>query len=130
MFSHVMVGSNDIEISKHFYDALFASMGGKSGRIDETGRLIYILNGAAFMVSRPLDGNDATHGNGSTIGFRMDSPEHVNAWHAAGIAAGGKSIEDPPGYRENYFGKLYCGYLRDPDNNKLCAVHRPLGPAK
>ena len=120
MFSHVMVGSNDLDRSKGFYDALF----GKEGRRDDKGRLSYGRRGAVFMVSNPIDGAAATHGNGSTVGFNFDSPEEVDAWHKAGVAAGGTSIEDPPGYRENAFGKLYLAYLRDPDGNKLCALHR------
>ena len=73
----------------------------------------------------PIDGQPATHGNGGTIGFNFDSPEEVDAWHRRGVAAGGTAIEDPPGYRENAFGKLYLAYLRDPDGNKLCGLHRP-----
>jgi catechol 2,3-dioxygenase-like lactoylglutathione lyase family enzyme len=125
MFSHVMVGSNDIERSQRFYDALFQSMGAKPGRTDDKGRLSYVHNRAAFMVSRPIDGQPASHGNGSTVGFNLDNPEQVQAWHEAGLAAGGTSIEDPPGWRENAFGKLYLAYLRDPDGNKLCGLHRP-----
>lgn len=121
MFSHVMVGSNDLERSRKFYDALF----GKPGRTDDKGRLSYGRRGAVFMVSNPIDGQAACHANGGTIGFAFDTPAEVDAWHAAGCAAGGKSCEDPPGYRENTFGKLYLAYLRDPDGNKLCALHRP-----
>ena len=121
MFSHVMVGSNDLERSRKFYDALF----GKPARTDEKGRLSYGRRGAIFMVSKPINGEPATYGNGSTIGFAFDTPEEVDAWHAAGCAAGGSNCEDPPGYRENPFGKLYLAYLRDPDGNKLCGLHRP-----
>ena len=121
MFSHVMVGSNDLERSKTFYDALF----GKPARQDDKGRLSYGRRGAIFMVSRPIDGQPATHANGSTIGFSFDSPEDVDEWQRAGVAAGGTAIEDPPGIRSNPFGKLYLAYLRDPDGNKLCAMHRP-----
>jgi catechol 2,3-dioxygenase-like lactoylglutathione lyase family enzyme len=121
MYSHVMVGSNDLERSKSFYDALF----GKEARRDERGRLSYGRKGAVFMVSAPIDGQAANHGNGSTIGFHFDSPEEVDAWHQTGVAAGGTAIEDPPGYRENAFGRLYLAYLRDPDGNKLCGLHRP-----
>jgi catechol 2,3-dioxygenase-like lactoylglutathione lyase family enzyme len=78
-----------------------------------------------FMVTDPIDGQPATRGNGSTVGFTFDTPEEVDAWHAAGVAAGGTSIEDPPGWREGAFGKLYLAYLRDPDCNKLCGLHRP-----
>jgi catechol 2,3-dioxygenase-like lactoylglutathione lyase family enzyme len=123
MFSHVMVGSNDIERSKAFYDALFAAIGANPGREDEKG-VNYMHNGAVFMVRPPLDGREATHGNGSTIGFTVDSTEQVQAWHDAGVALGGTSIENPPGIRQGRFGPLYLAYLRDPDGNKLCALHR------
>jgi catechol 2,3-dioxygenase-like lactoylglutathione lyase family enzyme len=121
MFSHVMVGSNDIAKSKHFYDSLF----GKEGRVDDKGRVSYGRRGAVFMVTKPIDGQAACHANGGTIGFSFDSPEEVDAWHRAGVEAGGTAIEDPPGWRENAFGKLYLAYLRDPDGNKLCGLHRP-----
>jgi catechol 2,3-dioxygenase-like lactoylglutathione lyase family enzyme len=120
MFSHMMVGSNDLERSKSFYDAVF----GKEAKIDDKGRLSYGRRGAVFMVTKPIDGQEATHGNGSTIGFVFDSPEEVDAWHQAGVAAGGTPIEDPPGIRSNAFGALYLAYLRDPDGNKLCGLHR------
>jgi catechol 2,3-dioxygenase-like lactoylglutathione lyase family enzyme len=123
MFSHVMIGSNDLERSKLFYDGLFAAIGAKPGRQDEKG-LNYAHNGALFMVRPPKDGQAATRGNGSTIGFTIETPEQVDAWHAAGVQAGGKSIEDPPGIRQGTFGPLYLAYLRDPDGNKLCGLHR------
>lgn len=118
-----MVGSNDLQRSKRFYDALFNAIGARPGRTDEKG-ISYLHDGALFMVRPPLNGEPATHGNGSTIGFRLDSPEQVKAWHDAGVAAGGTSIEDPPGRRQGSFGPLYLAYLRDPDGNKLCALHR------
>ena len=121
MFSHVMVGSNDIDRSKRFYDALF----GKEAHVDDRGRLAYRNKGAVFMVTRPIDGEPACQANGGTIGFNFDSPQEVDEWHKAGVEAGGTSIEDPPGYREGGFGKLYLAYLRDPDGNKLCGLHRP-----
>jgi catechol 2,3-dioxygenase-like lactoylglutathione lyase family enzyme len=77
-----------------------------------------------FAVSLPIDGKAATHANGGTIGFACSSPEQAAAWHAAGVAAGGKSIEEPPGVREGAAGKVYLAYLRDPDGNKICALHR------
>jgi catechol 2,3-dioxygenase-like lactoylglutathione lyase family enzyme len=123
MFSHIMVGSNDIEGSKRFYDALFGAIGAKPSRADEKG-VNYLHNGALFMVRPPLNGEAATNGNGSTIGFTIDSPEQVKAWHDAGVAAGGTSVEDPPGIRQGTFGPLYLAYLRDPDGNKLCGLHR------
>ncbi len=124
MFSHMMVGSNDLERSKRFYDALFGAVGGKPGRQDDKGRLIYMHNGGIFLVTKPIDGQPATHANGGTIGFAMDSPEQANAWHKAGVEAGGTPIEEDPGVRTGAMGALYLAYLRDPDGNKLCALHR------
>ncbi|MEQ9316426.1 MAG: VOC family protein [Henriciella sp.] len=124
MYSHMMVGSNDIARSKSFYDALFGAVGGNPGITDPKGRLIYMHNGGIFLVTPPIDGQPATHGNGMTIGFAMNSPEEADAWHKAGAAAGGKPIEDPPGWRENPGSRLYLAYLRDPDGNKLCALCR------
>ena len=121
MYSHIMVGSNDVGRSKHFYDALF----GKEAHQDDKGRIAYRDKGAVFMVTRPIDGHQACPANGGTVGFNFDSPEEVDAWHERGLAAGGTAIEDPPGYREGGFGKLYLAYLRDPDGNKLCGLHRP-----
>jgi catechol 2,3-dioxygenase-like lactoylglutathione lyase family enzyme len=122
MFSHVMIGSNDIDRAKQFYDAVFVAIGGKPGVQDAKGRLIYAHNGAVFLVGKPIDGKAATYANGGTIGFTMAGPEQAAAWHQAGVANGGTAIEDPPGVRPG--GAMYLAYLRDPDGNKLCALHR------
>ena len=124
MFSHVMIGSNDIDKSKKFYDALFGAIGGKPGKQDPKGRLIYAHNGALFMVTKPIDGEPACHANGGTIGFSTAGPEQTLAWHSAGVENGGMAIEEPPGVRQGGAGELYLAYLRDPDGNKLCALHR------
>ena len=121
MYSHMMVGSNDIDRSKKFYDALFQSVNGPEAMVDPKGRLMYIHNGSIFMVTQPIDGNEATCGNGMTVGFAMESPEQADAWHKAGLEAGRTAIEDPPGVRENPGMNLYLAYLRDPDGNKLNA---------
>ncbi len=124
MYSHNMVGSNDLEASRKFYDATFQAIGGKPGIVDDKGRLIYIHNGGLFLVTQPNDGQPATAGNGCTIGFAMANPEQADAWHRAGVEAGGTAIEDPPGVREGSGMKMYLAYLRDPSGNKLCALHR------
>ena len=124
MFSHIMIGSNDIARSKKFYDAVFGAMGGKPGTEDAKGRLIYVHNGGRFMVSKPIDDKPACHANGGTIGFTITGQEQVDAWHKAGVANGGTSIEDPPGVRQGAAGPMYLAYLRDPDGNKLCALCR------
>jgi catechol 2,3-dioxygenase-like lactoylglutathione lyase family enzyme len=123
MFSHIMVGSNDIARSKKFYDALFVAMDGQPVE-DARGRLAYTHNGGRFMVSKPIDGKLATHANGDTIGFTMSDPKQAEAWHKAGVVNGGTTIEDPPGVRQGAAGQMYLAYLRDPDGNKLCALYR------
>lgn len=124
MFSHMMVGSNDLDKARVFYDALFTAIGAEPGVVDAKGRLRYVHKGATFLVTRPIDGEPAGIANGSTIGFEMDSTEQADAWHKAGVEAGGTSIEDPPGLREMGEVKLYLAYLRDPDGHKLCALKR------
>lgn len=124
MYSHVMVGSDDIAKSKVFYDALFGALGGKSAIEDDKGRLIYMNNGGMFLVTPPINGEPACGANGGTIGFAVDSTEQANAWHKAGVENGGEAIEDAPGVREAAFGKLYLAYLRDPSGNKICVMKR------
>jgi catechol 2,3-dioxygenase-like lactoylglutathione lyase family enzyme len=123
MFSHIMVGADDMDAAKKFYDATFTAFGAKPAIVDDKGRLIYMHNGGMFIVTPPINGEPACGANGGTIGFAME-PEQADAWHAAGVANGGKAIEDPPGWREGGFGRLYLAYLRDPAGNKLCALHR------
>jgi catechol 2,3-dioxygenase-like lactoylglutathione lyase family enzyme len=123
MFSHVMVGTNDLEKAKVFYDSLLGTLGVRPAKLDGH-RIFYLTRTGIFGVSRPINGQPATPANGGTIGFSSESPEQVDAWHAAGVAAGGTSCEDPPGVRESAAGKLYLAYLRDLDGNKLCAMHR------
>jgi catechol 2,3-dioxygenase-like lactoylglutathione lyase family enzyme len=123
MFSHIMVGTNDLHRSKAFYDAVLGALGVSPAVVDGH-RIFYMTKTGIFSVSQPINGEPATVGNGGTIGFAATSPEQANAWHAAGVAHGGAAIEDPPGVREGGLGKLYLAYLRDPDGNKLCALHR------
>lgn len=125
MYGHMALGSNDLERSKRFYDALFAAWGGDEGRFDPKGRLVYSHLGALLIVTKPVNGEAASHGNGSTVGFSMDDTETILAWHKAGVDAGGTPIEDPPGWRERPDGtRIFLAYLRDPDGNKLNAAHR------
>ncbi|WP_027854720.1 VOC family protein [Marinobacterium litorale] len=123
MFSHVMVGSNDIEKSKAFYDAILSTLGYPEGVIDQKGRCFYLSSEGTFAITAPIDGQNATPGNGMTIGFKVSSPELVHAWHEAGLASGGTPCEEPPGLRETGGRKLYLAYLRDPSGNKICATH-------
>ena len=124
MFSHVMLGANSIEDSKVFYDAVLGALGYGPGFIDPKGRCFYMTPTGVFALSKPIDGQRASHGNGSTIGFAVTSAEQANAWHAAGLANGGTACEDAPGVREGVNGSLYLAYLRDPSGNKICALMR------
>jgi len=124
MYSHIMVGANDIEASKTFYDAVLGAMGYEPGVYDDKGRVFYFTDSGIFSITAPIDGQSAGPGNGCTIGFAAKDPETADAWHAAGVANGGTSIEDPPGIREGAIGQLYLAYLRDPSGNKICALHR------
>lgn len=123
MFSHVMIGTNDLDRAKTFYDALLGTLGVPPAMVDGN-RIFYFANGGVFSVSLPINGQPATAANGGTIGFACSSPAQADAWHAAGVANGGTTCEDPPGVREGGMGKMYLAYLRDPDGNKLCALHR------
>lgn len=129
MFSHVMVGTNDIERSKRFYDAVLGVLGaGEPFRnLNATGqaRLFYRHDGGSFCVSEPINGESASFANGGTIGFKCNSPAQVQEFHDVAVALGGTSIEQPPGLRESNLGRMYLAYVRDPDGNKLCALHRP-----
>ena len=122
MFSHIMVGANSIDESKAFYDAVLGAIGYKPGVIDPKGRCFYATNSGIFAISVPIDSEPAGPGNGSTIGFTVESTEAGDAWHAAGIANGGTTCEDPPGVREDM--NIYLAYMRDPAGNKLCALLR------
>lgn len=124
MFSHVMLGANDIQASKIFYDATFKTLGYNEGFVDPKGRCFYRTDTGSFAITKPINGEAACHGNGSTIGFSAASEEVVNAWHEAGVANGGTTCEDLPGIREMGSIKLYLAYLRDPSGNKICALYR------
>ena len=124
MFSHIMLGADDLDASKAFYDATLGVLGVPPGRQDEKGRLFYMTKTGVLALTKPIDGGPASCGNGSTIGFAADSPEQADAWHQAGLAHGGTAIEDAPGIREGIKAKLYLAYLRDPAGNKVCALYR------
>lgn len=129
MFNHIMVGSNDLDRSEAFYNAVLGVLGAgpplrnqsPSGHM----RLFYRHDGSTFCVAEPIDGEPATCANGATIGFKCSSPEQAKEFHDVAVASGGTSIEDPPGLRTSALGSLYLAYVRDPDGNKLCALYRP-----
>jgi catechol 2,3-dioxygenase-like lactoylglutathione lyase family enzyme len=129
MFNHIMIGSNDIERSKRFYDAVLGTLGVGEPFRNQTKaghtRLFYRHDGGTFGISEPINGEPATIANGATIGFKCHSPEQAREFHDVAVAHGGVSIEDPPGLRGGAGpGGMYLAYVRDPDGHKLCAIHR------
>jgi catechol 2,3-dioxygenase-like lactoylglutathione lyase family enzyme len=129
MFNHVMIGSDDIERSKSFYDAVLGVFGARAPfrHKSEAGqtRLFYSHAGNTLAISEPINGEPATCANGGTIGFKCDSAEQVREFHDVAVANGGQSIEGAPGLREGSMGALHLSYVRDPDGNKLCGIYRP-----
>ena len=121
MFSHIMIGTNDLEKAKSFYDALLGTLGIPPAVVDRH-RIFYRTPTGVFSVTKPINGQAATFANGGTIGFAAKSPDEANAFHAAGLANGATACEEPPGERGT--SKMYLAYLRDPDGNKICALHR------
>ena len=85
MFSHVMFGTDDIQKSKKFYDAIMDVLGYSEGVIDEKGRCFYFTPNGVFALTNPIDGEATTVSNGMTVGFKVTGPEQGDAWHAAGL---------------------------------------------
>ncbi len=130
MLNHVMIGSNDIERAMKFYNTLLGEVFGAPQALRNQAasghmRLFYRHAGSSFCVTQPINDEPASAGNGATIGFKCDSPEQVRAFHDVAVAAGASSIEQPPGMRAGSMGPTWLAYVRDPDGNKLCAIHRP-----
>jgi catechol 2,3-dioxygenase-like lactoylglutathione lyase family enzyme len=123
MFSHIMIGTRDLERARAFYDAVLGAVGVPAGVVDRH-RVFWRTPSGVFAVTLPIDGQPATVGNGGTVGFACRSAAEADAWHAAGLAHGGVTCEDPPGVREGPTGSLYLAYMRDPDGNKLCGLYR------
>jgi catechol 2,3-dioxygenase-like lactoylglutathione lyase family enzyme len=128
MFSHIMVGSSNIERSQQFYNAVLAVLGAPAGMANQSPsghtRVFYRHDGGVFGVSEPINGEPASFANGATIGFKCSSPEQVVQFHDVAVANGGTSIEGAPGLREGKMGAMHLSYVRDPDGNKLCAMFR------
>lgn len=129
MFNHVMLGTNDIDRAKRFYDAVLGVLGAgepvrnvaASGHV----RLFYRHDGSTFCLTQPINGEPATAANGGTLGFKCTSAEQLQRFHDVALAHGGVSCEDPPGLRNGAMGPLHLAYVRDPDGHKLCAIYRP-----
>ncbi len=129
MFSHIMIGTNDIDKARSFYSAVLGVLGAGEPLVDvnATGqtRLFYMHEGSILGVTQPIDGQPAGTANGATIGFSCDSPEQVVELHDIAVANGATSVEDPPGPREGSMGVMHLCYFLDPDGHKICGLHRP-----
>ena len=125
MFANVVLGTNDLIAAKAFYDAALAILNISEGFFNEAKqRVLYRTDSGLLVLAKPIDNKPATVGNGCTFGFKCGSEEQAKAFHDAGVAHGGTSIEDPPGWRELGGQRVYLAYLRDVDGHKLSAVYR------
>lgn len=123
MFTHVMIGADDLPGAKRFYDATLGVLGASEGSFNERGVLVYRHGGSRFLITVPIDGKPASAANGGTLGFAASSSAQVDRWFAAGLANGGSACEDPPGIRDAPENRtVYVALLRDPTGNKQCAV--------
>jgi predicted lactoylglutathione lyase len=116
MIGYVTIGSNDLERSKKFYDALLAEMGGKRAFNNERMQGYRGGQGGMLAVCTPYDGKPAASGNGTMVALAADSREQVDKVHAKALSLGAAD-EGAPGVRT---GTFYGAYFRDPDGNKLC----------
>ena len=126
MFNHIMIGCNDIEKSKDFYVKVLGVLGCPEPMRNEDAngnvRYFFIHDGSVFSLTQPINGEPANCANGMTIGFRCESGEQVKELHDVAIAAGGTSIEDPPGIRNGTMGPMHLSYFRDLDGHKICGI--------
>ncbi|MED5686514.1 VOC family protein [Enterobacter hormaechei] len=118
IFSHVFIGAADVEKSSAFYDVVLGTLGINNLGPFGNGWVLYGREKPAFIIARPGNG-EAPSANGVTVGFAATTPEEVDAFHAAGLAAGGAD-EGQPGPRGHLPG-AYAAYLRDPAGNKITA---------
>lgn len=117
VFSHAMIGAKDVAVSASFYDAALGALGVKNlGPFGDW--ILYGRDKPAFIVAKPGNG-EAPSSNGVTIGFAAATTQEVDAFYAAGLAAGGAD-EGAAGPRSHLPG-AYAAYLRDPSGNKVCA---------
>lgn len=127
---HTMVGSNDIERSKRFYNALLGTLGVEEAMLNiassgHTRLFFRNAGGTNFIVTEPINDEPASVANGGTVAFSCNSPKQVQEFHDVAVANGGTSIEDLPGPRDSAMGTIHLAYVRDPDGNKLCGIHIP-----
>ncbi len=120
MFTHMFLGTNDIDRSRNFYTASLAPLGRQNVMPADQPRMVFPSEAGTLIIGAPANGEAATSSNGFTAGFAAPDMAAVDAFHAAGLANGGTD-EGGPGHRPNAPGKAYGAYLRDPDGHKICA---------
>ncbi|MFM5950419.1 MAG: VOC family protein [Novosphingobium sp.] len=120
MFTHMFLGSNNMDRSRQFYQAALAPLGRQNVMPGDAPRLIFPSETSTLIVGPPANGEPTNPSNGFTVGFAAPDTAAVDAFHAAGLANGGTD-ECAPGHRPNAPGNAYGAYLRDPDGHKLCA---------
>jgi catechol 2,3-dioxygenase-like lactoylglutathione lyase family enzyme len=117
IFTHVVLGANDVAKSSRFYDATLAALGVRNlGPFGEG--FLYGTDGPEFLITKPANGKPASFANGGTVGFQAPSRAAVHEFHKAGLANGG-TCEGEPGPR-TFTPTAYAAYLRDPEGNKIC----------
>ncbi len=128
MLSHVILGVNDVERSVEFYDAVLGVLGYERTWIAEAGAGYGArdeLGIDTFWLNKPIDGRQATVGNGTNVAFVASSRESVREFYEKALALGSNS-EGEPGIREEAHPNFYAAYVRDPDGHKIVAVcHEP-----
>ena len=118
IFTHITVGSNNLDQARKFYDKVLAPLGLKRLRDMDNGSF-WGVDAPEFFVLKPRDGKPATVGNGMTIGFRAPNKKAIDDFYAIALKEGGKD-EGPPGKRDFVPG-LYAAYVRDLDGHKILA---------
>jgi len=118
MFTHSFLGTNDIQKSRRFYDAVMGALGHQGAPMPHG--TAYPGENGTLIVAKPANGEAHNVSNGHTLGFVAKDYATVDAFHAAGVENGGID-EGAPGIRPNSPGAQYGAYLLDSDGNKVCA---------
>lgn len=121
MFSHLMLGVNDMEASKAFYDAVLGTLGRGPGVMGAKGRCFYFSD-FGILVLKPSSIRLDINSTDSITGFTAETASQVDAWYKTGLSFGEDRVDGPPLIRDAEAGKFYLSYLLDPTGNKLCAM--------